>query len=287
MKTLAACMISSSALALASAACAAPATWTQHLVEGQLKAHKGVVSITVAASKDPKAPATIVASTAGASGEASKEQQQVIAEGHAHHTLSASGDLQITEPLHDVAGGTIGALTIVFAHPKGEAMAAADVAALKIQTALGKHLINTNNVFDPYPYDTAYAEDTYAQQLVDKTVAKHPDVIILATHTTPPGGKVNVISGSTIGRIGKVADDDDARVIDKGETNLEVADNNSRFEVELPLNDAKGTRIGALGVVLRFKPGADKEALHKHAIAIRDEMARQIPNAAALADKSR
>lgn len=273
-------------LTLASAAAAAPGTWMQHLVEGQLQAHKNVVSISVASSKDEKAAPTIVASTSGETGEATKEQKQVIAESHAHHTILESGDLRVTEPLHDVVGGTIGAMTIVFKHPDSAGMKAADRTAAEIQRAVGKHLISANNVFDPYPY-SAYPEHTLAQALVEKTFARHPEVIILATHSTPPGGKVNVISGSTIGRLGKEADEDDTRVIEKGETNLEVADNNKRFEVELPLNDASGKRIGALGVVLRFNAKADKEALHKRAIVIRDEMARQIPNADALAQPSR
>ena len=272
-------------LTFASAASAAPGTWVQHLVEGQLQAHKNVVSISVASSKDEKTPPTIVASTSGEKGEATKEQKQVIAEGHAHHTILESGDLRVTEPLHDVVGGTIGAMTIVFTHPDSAGMKAADKTAAQIQSAVGKHLISANNVVDPYPYST-YPEHTLAQALVEKTFAKHPEVIILATHSTPPGGKVNVISGSTIGRLGKEADEDDLRVIEKGETNLEVADNNKRFEVELPLNDATGKRIGALGVVLRFKSDADKEALRKRAIVIRDEMARQIPNAEALAQPS-
>lgn len=282
MKAVATCTISIMALAVASAAAAAPATWAQHLVEGQLKAHKEVVSITVAVAKDEKGPLEIVGSTSGDTGEATKEQKQIVAEGHAHHTLLASGDLQVTEPLHDVVGGTIGTLTIVYRRPDSAGMAAADKTAAQIQAAVGKHLISAKNAVDPYPY-SAMPERTLAQRLVDKTFAAHPEIIILATHSTPPGGKVNVISGSTIGRIGKEADEDDLRVIEKGETNLEVADNDQRFEVELPLDDAKGQRIGALGVVLRFHKGADKEALHRRAVAIRDEMAKQIPDAAALA----
>ena len=52
---------------------------------------------------------------------------------------------------------------------------------------------------------------------MDKTLAAHPELIILAIHATPPGSKTNVILGSNIGRIGKAADDDDLRVINQGE----------------------------------------------------------------------
>ena len=101
-------------------------------------------------------------------------------------------------------------------------------------------------------------------------------------HATPPGGKYNVIIGSNIGRFGKKADEDDLRVIDKGSTNLEVGGDNDRFETELPLLDRSGKRIGALGLVFAYKPSDDKEAIHRHGLAIRDEVARGIPNNAAL-----
>ena len=61
----------------------------------------------------------------------------------------------------------------------------------------------------------------YAQKLLDDTLAKHKDVVIMAMHVTPPGQPDNVIIASNIGRIGKKADDDDKRVIETGKANLE------------------------------------------------------------------
>ena len=108
-------------------------------------------------------------------------------------------------------------------------------------------------------------------------------------HATPPGkpATANAIIGSNIGRIGKIADDDDLRVIEKGSTNLEVADTGDRYETELPLLDSKGQRIGALGLVFKLNPGASKDALHAHGIAIRNELAKRIPGSAALFKPSR
>ncbi len=48
----------------------------------------------------------------------------------------------------------------------------------------------------------------YAQKLLDETLAKHKDVVIMAMHVTPPGKTDNVIIASNIGRIGKKADED-------------------------------------------------------------------------------
>src|SRR5215469_2042127 len=119
---------------------------------------------------------------------------------------------------------------------------------------------------------------TYAQKLVNDTLAKHKEVIIMAFHVTPPNQTDNVIIASNIGRIGKKADEDDMRVINTGESNLEVNKAGNHFEDELPLLDTSGNRIGAVGIVFNYKPGDDKQKLAKNAELVRDEMSKQIPS---------
>jgi hypothetical protein len=118
-----------------------------------------------------------------------------------------------------------------------------------------------------------------AQKLVDEALARHPEVILLAIHATPPGHK-NLIVASNFGRIGKIGDEDDTRCIDTGKSNLEV--NGKHFEDEVAMKDQSGKTIGALGVVFYYKPGDDKAAMAKIANQIRDEMQASIPNEAAL-----
>ena len=122
----------------------------------------------------------------------------------------------------------------------------------------------------------------FAQKLVDDTLAKHHDVIILALHVTPPKHPDNVIIASNIGRIGKKADEDDMRVIETGKPNLEVNKTGNHFEVELPLQDKAGKTIGAAGIVFNYKEGDNKAELQKKAEAVRDEMRRQTPTVAKL-----
>ena len=62
----------------------------------------------------------------------------------------------------------------------------------------------------------------FAQKLVDEALVKHPEVVIIAMHVTPPGKTDNVVIASNIGRYGKKADEDDMRVIDTGKSNLEI-----------------------------------------------------------------
>ena len=124
----------------------------------------------------------------------------------------------------------------------------------------------------------------YAQELVDRTVASNPDLLVVMMHVTPPKAKDNVIIASNIGRIGKLADEDDMRVIDTGKANLEVAQGGKRFEVELVLRDVVGDTVGALGLVWPYRAGEDKAPFERKAEKIRDALAKRILNAANLMD---
>jgi len=126
----------------------------------------------------------------------------------------------------------------------------------------------------------------YAQTLVNQTVAKYPDLLVVAMHVTPPKASENVIIASNIGRIGKKADAEDLKVIKTGETLAKVNKNGDRFEVELVLHDASRNPIGTLAIVFPYKTGDDKSQFEKRAEMIRDELGRQIPQAAKLMEPS-
>ncbi len=119
----------------------------------------------------------------------------------------------------------------------------------------------------------------FAQQLVDRALAKHPEIILIAIHAQPPGHK-NLIVASNFGRIGKIGDVDDMRCINTGKPNLEV--NGNHYEVELPLLDASGKTLGALGVVFNYKPSDNKDTFLTIATATRDEMQRKTRSNGAL-----
>jgi hypothetical protein len=121
----------------------------------------------------------------------------------------------------------------------------------------------------------------YAQRLLDDTLAKHKEVVIMAMHVTPPGKTENVIIASNIGRIGKKADEDDLRVIETGKPNLEVNKKGDHYEVELVMQDLSGKTIGAVGIVFNFEKGKEAE-FQKNAEQIRDEMKQKTPTLAKL-----
>ncbi len=116
---------------------------------------------------------------------------------------------------------------------------------------------------------------TYAQHLVNVAVAAHPNVVVLAVHALPAGGQDAGIVASNIGRIGKVADEQDLGVMKTLKPNLAVNKAGDRYEVELPLYDASHRLLGALGTVFPYHKGADTAAMQQEATVIRDAMSRR------------
>ena len=132
------------------------------------------------------------------------------------------------------------------------------------------------------PLRAALPVKSYGQELVDRVVAANPELLVVVFHVGAPNASGYPIIASNIGRLGKVADEDDMRVVNTGKPNLEVAHGGERFEVELVMQDVAGATIGALGLVFPYQPGADKKALEKKATGIRDGLARRILNAGSL-----
>ncbi len=144
------------------------------------------------------------------------------------------------------------------------------------------YLLTLPLVFGAFlPASAQEGKKIYAQKLVDETLAKHKDVVIMAMHVTPPGKTENVIIASNIGRIGKKADEDDLRVIETGKPNLEVNKKGDHFEVELVMQDQSGKTIGAVGIVFMHEKGKEAE-FQKNAEQIRDEMKQKTPTLAKL-----
>ena len=82
-----------------------------------------------------------------------------------------------------------------------------------------------------------------AQKLVDESLEKHPEVILLAIHGGAP--KYDIIA-SNFGRYGKLGDEDDLRVIRTGKTEpRSQPEKGNHFEAELQLHDKARKVVGA------------------------------------------
>jgi iron complex outermembrane receptor protein len=123
----------------------------------------------------------------------------------------------------------------------------------------------------------------YAQTLVNEQMAKHPELLVLGMHAPKPGAKDSHMIAANLDRIGKADDEDDLAVAQERKTILAPnVKEPTKFEVAVPLKDASGKVIGSLSTVFKYAAGDDEVKMHTAALAIRDEMAKRIPNVAAL-----
>jgi hypothetical protein len=263
--------------------------YAQELIEQSLASNPGVLVLMMHVTPPGKSENVVIASNIGRIGKKGDEDDlEVIHSRKPKIEVNKTGDrFEVELPLQDVSQRIIGALGVVFPYKKNDDQSALQRKATEIRDHMGRRITTLAGLMEPADWDPAVPKNTYAQQLVDQQLSKHPDVLILAMHVTPPNKDQNVIIASNIGRIGKVADDDDLDVINTGNPKLEVNSTGDRFEDELGLEDSAGKRIGALGVVFAYHDGEDKAALQRKAEQVRDELRNQIPSARELFEKAR
>ena len=259
-------------------------TYAQALVDRELELNPDVVILAIHSTLPKTQDNVITGSNIGRIGKkADEDDMRVVNTGKPNLEVNETKDrCEVELALEDVSGDTLGALGVVFPSKEGDDKAALQRKAEALRDDLKRHITNIDNLVEPYPYDPKFSANTYAQKLVDQTMSKHPELLILALHATPPGGTINIIDASSIGRIGKKADDDDMEVVNTGKTHTEVNATGKRFEVESAMLDASGKAIGAVSAVFAYKKGDDQATLQKQGEAIRDELKAQIPSNAKL-----
>ena len=236
--------------------------YAQQLVDETVAKNPELLVIAMHVTPPKSSEGVIVASNIGRIGQQTLE---LADDGSRFHTQLV---------LKDTSGANVGALDLAFPYKTGGDRAALQQKAERIRDGLSRQILNEANLFDPYPLDPTVTTKSHAQRLVDQAMAKHPEVLSLAMHVTLPSSNENIILGSSFGRIGKKADEDDMKVIDSGKTTPGIYAGGRRFGVELALQDARGKTIGALSVGYAYKPG-DDEALQSRAERLRDELRRQ------------
>jgi iron complex outermembrane recepter protein len=128
-------------------------------------------------------------------------------------------------------------------------------------------------------------QKSYAQALVDETVARHPKLLELDMHATPPGGAQSaIVAAKSAGRVGHPSDPDDLEVAKTGNPRVEinrVGDYN--VEIEVALFDERRQIVGSVEMTFPYVAGFDEQALIREAEGIRNELSARISGAAALA----
>ena len=279
----AAAFVAGSALAATATPVIGQGSYGQELVTRLMTVHPDVSAMTLYITVPGSSAPESIASSDGRTGNPPPAAAaQALHAWRAHFSYEkASKQLTAEVPMLDMSHKKAGGMTIVL---HGKWRPALIREAFRIRNELARRTSYAANLVQQAVLDANIPLDSYAQHIVDTELAKHRDVLILAIHATTPKNADPEILASNIGRIGKRADSDDMRVVRDGKTNLEVNKDLMRYEVELPLKNAAGKRIGALGVVFPLTAHTDQKAKHAEAVRIRDEIARQIPSAAKLVE---
>ncbi len=273
--------VAGAALAAAAAPVIGQGSYGQELVVRLMAVHPAVSAMTLYIEvPGGNGPQSIASSDGRTGNPPPAAAAQALKAWRAHFSYEkASRQLTADVPMLDMSHKKAGVMTLVL---HGKSRPALVREAVAIRGELARRTSYAANLVQQAVVDPRIPLDSYAQHIVDTELARHRDVLILAIHATTPKNADPEILASNIGRIGKKADSDDMRVVRDGKTNLEVNKDLGRYEVELPLKNAAGERIGALGVVFPLTAHTHQKAKHAEAIRIRDEIARQIPSAAKL-----
>ena len=250
--------------------------YAQELVDRTVAQHPDLRAVVMHVTP-PKASSNIViASSIGRIGKASEAADlDVIATGKTRVTMDTGNKrIEVHLALHDVGGDIIGSLGLVWRYPVGGNHAEFERSASVIRDALAKRILGVASLMDAYPLDPLATTKSRAQTLVDDALLRHPEVTVLALRAkVKPSGEL-VLLGSTFGRHGKKADEDDMKVLDSVAPATGVYSNGKRFGVDLALRDATGAAIGTMNV--GYRNGSDTKALLAQAVALRDELQTRI-----------
>jgi hypothetical protein len=118
---------------------------------------------------------------------------------------------------------------------------------------------------------------TLAQKLVDDLGRKHPDLQRIGLHVTPPSSPANIIIASNVpAKIGQKSDPEDLRAM---KTGLPVVlREGENFDITLPLHDAAGKTIGAIGLTFKPAKNEQKGSAVQRAKAFAGELEKRIPS---------
>ncbi len=216
-------------------------------------------------------------------GKSDAEVLDVIRSGKALCAPSAGGQrYEVLLPLWSAADQAVGVLRLVYPAEAGRSKASYLENARAVRDWLSLVIPNRQQLFWPFIQGSA-AGDTLGQRLVMQALARHPDILVVALHVTPPGGtenKVVAINEPTL--LGHPSDQVDSGIARSGETILQTIPSSHRMEAHMPLRDSHGRLIGTICTVYLWRTESQTADFYVRSLAMRDELESQIPSYAAL-----
>jgi hypothetical protein len=123
-----------------------------------------------------------------------------------------------------------------------------------------------------------HVDAPYAQQLIVKERASHPEIQKLGLHAVPPRQTENVIIASNLPeKIGKVSAPSDLQLVAAGEPRAEKINQEGYWDTFVPLHDRRGKIIGFLAVEVPFSTAKTHDRAIEVGTSIRNEVEQQVP----------
>jgi hypothetical protein len=218
--------------------------------------------------------------------QAGNDALQVFVSGRPMTTLDAANHrCQALVPLHDVSETVIGTLSAEFISEGTADDPECLHQAGELRDELSQVIPSVQTLFDPFIVSTS-PNDVLAQRLTIETLAKYPDVLVLALHVTAPGESVNKVVGINQPKfLGRASDEVDHEVSKTGKTIVQVIPATHRMETHMPLRAADGSLVGTVVTVYLWRKEAEAPELMSRSMRIRDELQPRIPSLAALVSR--
>src|SRR5487761_834548 len=120
---------------------------------------------------------------------------------------------------------------------------------------------------------------SFAQKLVEQTHAQHPEATEIGIVTVSARG-CRTIASTDSKDIGEKCEAEDSAPMKTGKPYVEKEKDG--YDISLPLHDAAGKVIGAVGIEFKLEAGQTAANMTEKAEQIAGEMEKQIPSKAAL-----
>ena len=263
--------------------------YAQYLVDSIVALHPELSEVDVHATPPGSTQSIIVAArSASRVGKASDpDDLAVMKSGEPRIEINPRGNqnVEVELALYDIYNQTIGAVELTFPYITGSDPQAILAVAAQYRDQLSRRILDQASLFDPVQLDPRVPVHRYSQFLVDDTLAKYPEIEVMALHArTPHTGGDYLIVASNIGRIGKPADENDLEVIRTGKPHSAMDRPGRRLESKVLLRDASGETLGVAAIIFPLRALSDPAALESQAVKIAAELSSRIANAAALDD---
>lgn len=259
--------------------------YAQRLIDETIARHPELTALVMHVTPPGSSENIVIASNIWLIGEKSDDDDVgVIKSGKTMTEMNSAGNkYEVQGVLENVLGATVGSVATVFPYKKGESTDLLQKRAAEIRAELSKHILNSTNLMEPFPFDPQIPWNTVARTVMERETRKYPDVLVFAMQVKTPNRQSNVIVASNIGRIGKIGDDPkDILVITTGKPNATLKSSDQRAQVVLPLKDSTGMVIGVLNLLLHNGEDKDEARMIARGELIRDDTATLIPGMTAL-----